>query len=108
MKNEEVKIFSFADDVILFLKLKNVSPSLFFFSFSFFSELGTEPSSLGKRSTAELNPQPQYHHLLRLINTFIKAQYNGNTQNFLAFLYANPNHTMRKSGKNSPHNHLKI
>jgi len=33
----------------------------FFFLFSFFSELGTEPkalSLLGKCSTAELNPQP--------------------------------------------------
>jgi len=34
---------------------------VFFFLFSFFSELGTEPRALrllGKRSTTELNPQP--------------------------------------------------
>ncbi|EDM05922.1 rCG34236 [Rattus norvegicus] len=38
------------------------SPFFFFFFCSFFSELGTEPRALrflGKRSTTELNPQPQ-------------------------------------------------
>jgi len=36
--------------------------TLFFFSFFFFSELGTKPRALrllGKRSTTELNPQPR-------------------------------------------------
>jgi len=40
---------------------------LFFFSFFFFSELGTEPRALrllGKRSTTELNPQPLLYVLL--------------------------------------------
>ncbi|EDM00948.1 rCG62706 [Rattus norvegicus] len=41
------------------------SLAFFFFFWFFFSELGTEPRALrflGKRSTTELNPQPQAWH----------------------------------------------
>jgi len=40
----------------------------FFFFWFFFSDLGTEPRALrflGKRSTTELNPQPQVHFFLK-------------------------------------------
>jgi len=58
----------------------------FFFSFSFFSELGTEPRALrflGKHSTTELNPKPPENSSWFPDNVILLLQHSGGS--FLCF-----------------------